>query len=693
MKYNSLCVIICICWVCLGATAMQAQRQHDNWYFGTNVAFNFNTGASPVEVANASQITGTVSATVSNATTGQLLFYTDGITVWNRNNNIMDNGAGLLTNPVCGHVTSCPNPVKADQHYIFMHNNGQLRYALIDMAENGGLGKVISTDNLLAPAIANKFAIARHATTDSYWLITFRGSNGNDTFECYPITNAGIQAPIRSVMGFHNGITTLGDLVTDRAGDKIFIAFNSPTAAAINQYGFSKTCGTVGTPKNLPIGAGWTHAKSLAFSPSSLQMYAIFGQNQGRVVQYSGTDFQSSQEISNNTEAYNDIKLGTDGKIYITKNVTGNPSGRIDVIEKPDLFSLAAAYMVNNMTLSNGKTATRFPVLMYDISIPGNPVITTKVDVKNTCYKDTTVFTPSNMPFLDSLLWDFNDTNSLYKTSTNDIPSHIFTDTGVYNVSLSWFLCGLKYSIYKEVSIIKPPKVNLGADTTLCFEDIITLQGPKGSFDYTWNTGHKDTTLIVDTAGIYSLTISIGPKCAESDTIAISYYPKLEVDFFDSTYFLCEEDGETLNLTAGSGFATYLWEPGLTANQTYTATKTGWHKVYVTNSKGCEAQDSVQIFTLCDNWLLMPEAFSPNNDLLNDTFAPVFTEVFNFGIEVYSRWGEKVFESNDPKKGWDGTYKNAFLPTDTYLWKLRYQGYYDKVLRTYTKNGVVKLIR
>ncbi|MGV3599342.1 MAG: gliding motility-associated C-terminal domain-containing protein [Bacteroidota bacterium] len=693
MNYNRLCAILFMCWLCLGATTAQAQRQYENWYFGTNTAFNFNAGTAPVEVANASQITGVVSTTISDAATGQLLFYTDGITVWNRNNTVMDNGSSILSTPVCSHVTSCPNPVKAGQHYVFMHNNGQLRYALIDMTENGGLGKVISTDNLLAPAIANKFAIARHGTTDSYWLITFRGSNGNDTFECYPITNAGIQAPVRSIMGFHNGITTLGDLVTNRSGDKIFISFNSPTTAAINQYSFSKTCGTVGTPRNLPIGTGWNNAKSIAFSPSNLQMYAIFGQSQGRVVQYSGADFQSSQEIANSVQAYNDIKLGPDGKIYITKNVAGNPSGSIDVIEKPDLFSLAAAYMTNNITLSGGKTAVRFPIIMYDVSTPGNTVITTKIDVKNTCYKDTTVFTPSNMPFLDSLLWDFADPASATNTSTKDIPSHTFSDTGTYNVSLSWFLCGLKYSIFKEVTIITPPKVNLGTDTTLCFENSITLKGPKGNFDYTWSTGSKDTMLLVDTAGTYSLRISIGPKCAESDTIAISYYPKLEVDFFDSTYFLCEEEGETLNLNAASGFATYLWEPGLTTNATHTATKTGWYKVYVTNTSGCEAQDSVEIFTLCDNWLLMPEAFSPNNDLLNDTFAPVFSEVFNFGIEIYNRWGEKVFESNDPKKGWDGTYKNAFLPTDTYLWKLRYQGYNDKILRTYTKNGVVKLIR
>lgn len=682
-----------MCWLCLEATTAQAQRQYENWYFGANTAFNFNAGTAPVEVANASQITSIVSTTISDAATGQLLFYTDGITVWNRNNTVMDNGASILSNPVCGHVTSCPNPVKAGQHYVFMYNNGQLRYALIDMTENGGLGKVISTDNLLAPTIANKFTIARHGTTDSYWLITFRGSNGNDTFECYPITNAGIQAPVRSIMGFHNGITTLGDLVTNRSGDKIFISFNSPTTAAINQYSFSKTCGTVGTPRNLPIGAGWNNAKSIAFSPSNLQMYAIFGQSQGRVVQYSGNDFQSSQEIANSIQAYNDIKLGPDGKIYITKNIAGNPSGSIDVIEKPDLFSLAAAYMTNNITLSNGKTAVRFPIIMYDVSTPGNTVITTKIDVKNTCYKDTTVFTPSNMPFLDSLLWDFADPASANNTSTKDIPSHTFTDTGSYNVSLSWFLCGLKYSIFKEVTIITPPKVNLGTDTTLCFENSITLQGPKGNFDYTWNNGSKDTILFVDTAGTYSLRISIGPKCAESDTIAINYYPKLEVDFFDSTYFLCEEEGETLNLNAASGFATYLWEPGLTTNATHTATKTGWYRVHVTNTNGCEAQDSVEIFTLCDNWLLMPEAFSPNNDLLNDTFAPVYTEVFNYGIEIYNRWGEKVFESNDPKKGWDGTYKNAFLPTDTYLWRLRYQGYNDKILRTYTKNGVVKLIR
>lgn len=100
-----------------GATCL-SQGEANVWYFGENAGLDFNNGA-PVAITNGQLVTDEGCATISNAT-GQLLFYTDGVTVYNRNHSIMLNGTGLL-----GHASSTqsatiiPQPGTTHLYYIF----------------------------------------------------------------------------------------------------------------------------------------------------------------------------------------------------------------------------------------------------------------------------------------------------------------------------------------------------------------------------------------------------------------------------------------------------------------------------------------------------------------------------------------------------------------------------------------------
>jgi gliding motility-associated-like protein len=64
-----------------------------------------------------------------------------------------------------------------------------------------------------------------------------------------------------------------------------------------------------------------------------------------------------------------------------------------------------------------------------------------------------------------------------------------------------------------------------------------------------------------------------------------------------------------------------------------------------------------------------PNSFSPNNDGINDVFKLFFTYVKDFRIEIFNRWGELVFVSEDPEKGWEGTFRGKRAPSDVYVWK------------------------
>ena len=91
----------------------------------------------------------------------------------------------------------------------------------------------------------------------------------------------------------------------------------------------------------------------------------------------------------------------------------------------------------------------------------------------------------------------------------------------------------------------------------------------------------------------------------------------------------------------------------------------------VTTPEGCEATatDSVLVCEPdIEEELFVPNIFSPNGDGLNDILYVRGEEFETFNMIIYSRWGQKVFESNDPTIGWDGTYQGEQLPADTYVY-------------------------
>ena len=125
----------------------------------------------------------------------------------------------------------------------------------------------------------------------------------------------------------------------------------------------------------------------------------------------------------------------------------------------------------------------------------------------------------------------------------------------------------------------------------------------------------------------------------------------------------------------GSGSAgTYLWTPslGLSAtnilNPNASPATTTTYTLTITNSQGCSATDNV-IITVIPYCVKPMEAFTPNGDGINDLWLVTNGNcVTNITAQVFNRYGAKVFESNDYKNNWNGTYKGKPLPDGTYYY-------------------------
>jgi gliding motility-associated-like protein len=196
---------------------------------------------------------------------------------------------------------------------------------------------------------------------------------------------------------------------------------------------------------------------------------------------------------------------------------------------------------------------------------------------------------------------------------------------------------------------------------------------------------------VYNTYGTYTAMVIAGTdpaSCNQIDSIQIiiKYGPTPTSNLEDVTENC---GGEALILDAGNPGALYMWDTGDTT-QTILPTN-GKHWVTVDNGF-CVIKDSTNVQVNPGHDLSMPNAFTPNGDGTNEQFCLQGWDfcLLEFHINVFSRWGEKVFESSDPNFCWDGKYKGQLLSSDVYIYHITSKFKGDK---TETRKGNITLIR
>ena len=229
------------------------------------------------------------------------------------------------------------------------------------------------------------------------------------------------------------------------------------------------------------------------------------------------------------------------------------------------------------------------------------------------------------------------------------------------------------------------PVVNLGNDTTLCEPQTLLLNAYTANASYLWQDGSTAPDYLVSQAGAYRLTVTLG-TCDASDTIAITY-KALPYFILGKDTLLCQGEQYILHPSLNTT-AALLWQDGSAASA-YTVTGPGLYYLTATNTCGSYT-DSVNITAGPCN-IMMPSAFTPNGDGVNDAFRVKYhAPVKQFDFIIYDRWGEKVFETNDINKGWDGTWKGLPALPGSYVWVIRFTDNTDKQQQL---KGVVTLLR
>jgi gliding motility-associated-like protein len=222
------------------------------------------------------------------------------------------------------------------------------------------------------------------------------------------------------------------------------------------------------------------------------------------------------------------------------------------------------------------------------------------------------------------------------------------------------------------VTMDPKPVSQFNKDSVLCYGTTRTLDAGSGYATYLWYDGQGGATRTVHSPGEYWVLITGNNGCTTRDTATIKRIAPLPAGFLPADTTLCSYEDLTLRSTIP--FQQHTWSTG-DHQATILVNQPGIYWLQGTDRYGCTGRDSLQIGSKqCPYGFFMPTAFSPNNDGRNELCRPrLFGRIVKYHFILYNRWGQKVFDSTDPTRAWDGRINGRPAETGTYVWSCLYQ--------------------
>jgi WD40 repeat protein len=322
-----------------------AQKQASNWYFGVNAGISFASG-SPVAISGSLNTPEGCSSMSSPM--GNLMFYTDGINVWDKNHALMPNGTGLYGNSSSTQAANIvPNPANGAQFYIFTTDefggpNG-FCYSIVDTTLNGGLGDVMVKNTHLLSNVTEKLSAVKNMQDNTYWIVVHEW--GTNSFYSYHLTAAGLAPPVISSVGTVHTLAmpqnTYGQLKFSACGKRLAAAIGYQDI--IELFDFDIDSGFVTHPITLQM---QDHVYGVEFSPSLTYLYASCYAAGSTLVQFDITSdtagtILASQVVLSLTPSTYSLQIAPDEKIYVTKSY----NQFLGVINSPDFPGLSCNYV------------------------------------------------------------------------------------------------------------------------------------------------------------------------------------------------------------------------------------------------------------------------------------------------------------------------------------------------------------
>ncbi len=595
----------------LQVSVVFSQGESNIWYFGSQAGLDFN-GCEVKVLTNGSLHNQEGCASICDKN-GNLLFYTNGMIVWNRNHNTMpdgfDLGGGALTTQTSIIIPVIDNP---DKYLLFTANENDtysylygLHYSIIDMNADGGLGDVVEKNILLNNRMGEKMSAVFHENGKDIWLIIREKIRNN--FCSYLINTKGdITDTVRTGIGTIN--TTNADVgCMTVSHDGKYIALALTYMDIVNLFRFNIATGEVSQPTE------WKQhrAYGIEFSPDNTMLYVSSREQmpEAGIIQY---DIQLLMQ--NNTQAAathienmegdqmgGALQFAPDGKIYHAIGKLEDERfafhNYIGVIHNPNQRGKACNYEQNAIYLKDARSCLGLPNFVRNF-IDTNQTfnhIDTNIAVYHRvqCLEDTTHFLFPFSDKIDSLQWDFGDPDAgMLNYSDGFQPSHFYSAPILYPVNLSVFRCGEEKKLSTTVTIGDIPDVDLGEDIINCSLSEVILDAGEGFAKYEWSLPKSaDRQLRVVASGIYHVKVTNQYNCYDADTIEVAVEPTIiKETFSDITCYGANNGAITVLVEDAAPGLLYSVDNGKTYFQNkgyFIDMKPGNYFIIVEDQSGC----------------------------------------------------------------------------------------------------------
>jgi gliding motility-associated-like protein len=603
-------------WMCLSNLTL-AQNEVSKWYLGNYAALDFSTNP-PTSLANGAMATWEGCSSIAGPA-GNLLFYTNGVKVWNQSHLVMANGAGLYgDNSSSQSALIVKQPGSSTIYFVFTTDGFGLSYSVVDMSLAAGMGSVTIKNVPVNSSSTERLCGARHCNSTDVWIISH--DNGSNEFLANLVTATGVNTTaIVSPVGSNlYGTNTIGCMKVSPNGKKLGTALFASNAFEL--FDFDAATGVVSNSLSLPVSSP---AYGCEFSPDGTKFYGTLWASTSVINRLYQWDLCSGSNpaivasgTSFNATHTGQLQLAPDGKIYqaraIHKNLKLTPELSIEVMTGESMLGVihnpnASAFLVNfnNTGQTVSPALSMFGLPNFVSGFYKTPVaqFTYNTNPSASCVKafftapplvnatcSATSYTVSNVK------WLFGDPASGPANSSVLLnPDHSYPSIGTYQVRLILYnACGGVIDTLKQEVMIGSALANNTADFSICAGQSLTLTAADAAPSYSWSTGASGNSVVVtpSTNTTYSLgyTDVFGCQHESVHTITVNSIPTLTVSSKDT---ICE--GGAVALKA-SGAILYSWSTGST-NSTITVVPpvTGSYSVTGTSIHGCSATKVIPI--------------------------------------------------------------------------------------------------
>jgi uncharacterized protein (TIGR02145 family) len=567
-----------------------SQGEFNIWYFGLHagVSFNFNP---PIALSDNNPMGFMATSTISDSL-GNLKFYSDGKSIYDKYLNLMPHGNGLGGSGWAQQGVLAVQKLDDDSSYFlftvdlcewpYNSPHSGLQYSIINMRLNNKLGDIDPFQKNISLysgyyASSAMTGIRAHNNKDVWIIVRIQDSTNH--FASYKISSTGLDTiPVISLSSVQFEMSEDGPSVhflrVSPDGNKLACIYASIIPPLIEYCSFNDTTGII-TPIytfNPTLGFPPYYCHSLEFSIDNSFLYVLGHNNPlnlNGIFQYNTNSQDSSQMKQSEVlvgyyyGATNKLQRGPDHKIYLSEYYKDS----LGVINQPTLQGNLCDFQASSFSLNGHKCLYGLPDFLDRYYV--------YIHQTNDCLGDSVYFTGAIWPPADSVRWDFGDPLSGSKNhSTSDTAYHAYSSPGQYTVML--YIRHIDHrtdTAWQVVTILPGPQPALGPDRTICVGDSVIFDaGACAGCIYEWsdlthglmNIGNNQT-YTAHIAAQYMAKVTGSNNCSGTDTVVLSTTPVPVVTNSPLSKDICSIESTNIPLTSNPPGANFYWTASLTS--------------------------------------------------------------------------------------------------------------------------------